>query len=75
MALVSTKVTLKLDNGNSVDLLLTAGEDGVSVRSGEEYGWFLVTFRKDGTLERHSSIDEPELFQLTPKQRIKAVKD
>lgn len=69
----TSKITLKLDSGRLVDFFLVEENNGISVKTSS--GWYLVTFKSDGTLERHRNVDEPKFFQLTKSQRIRTVKD
>jgi hypothetical protein len=76
----STKLTLNLDSGTDVDLVLQKQLDGsISVREDDSgvdsQGWYLVTFETNGTITRHSSIGDETGFQLTKLNRVKIAKD
>jgi len=66
--------TLTLDNGKNVILTLSDdfGDGSVDVMGTVNgFTYFLVTFRKDGTIRRPSSVYSGLGFQLDEKGRVK----
>lgn len=66
------KKFLQLDNGKTIRIKVEEENGAITIKGYEEDGvdWYLISFKTDGTVCRHSEIDRSAGFAITRDGRI-----